>query len=141
MFQRCTTKVDGAIVTFSENKSHMRLLNPSRKQVSKIEVDGCMAINGDARCDWIALYDCEKRGSVAIFIELKGCRVDRAVEQLEATLRRYSDQFRRYIKECYVICTRSPAHNSEIRRIKMDFKKKYNASFVLKTVRYDLTIK
>jgi hypothetical protein len=53
------------------------LLNPTEREVERIEVDGC-AITEGKRCDWLVLLD-DAISKEEIYVELKGSAVYHAV--------------------------------------------------------------
>jgi hypothetical protein len=77
----CTTTVRDSKVKVAENGKQAIFLNPKRRPFTKTRVDGCVIVNSVA-CDWLVQDD----DVTSILIELKGCDVDHAIEQIEATL-------------------------------------------------------
>jgi hypothetical protein len=76
-------RVDNEIVC-SENKSTYRYVNKSRQHVAKIKVDGGLVPSTDTKkCDWLLInWD----SAHSFFVELKGCDVKKAIDQINATL-------------------------------------------------------
>ena len=63
-------------------------LNPTEREVEKIEVDGCVITEG-IRCDWLVRLN-DATSKEEIYVELKGSDVYHAVEQLQASVERLS---------------------------------------------------
>ena len=65
-----------------EKQSKFILLNPERKKIDKIVVDGCIYKKGgsELRCDYALNY-----ADITIFVELKGKDIKRAIDQILAT--------------------------------------------------------
>ena len=81
--------------------SEVLFLNPLRKSVTKIKVDGVEITEGK-RCDWCLIYD----GLGVYFIELKAGPSGTAFEQLEATLVAYNaDRCTTFQFSCVVVST------------------------------------
>ena len=76
----CSQRLAVSKVKVAERGKHAIILNPSHKQFIRTQVDGCL-IKGNPACDWWIVR--EDLGSV--LIELKGCDVSHALDQIEAT--------------------------------------------------------
>ena len=88
--ESCTNCHSGRLVKVSENKSSFTLKNPQRREVCIVHVDDCMETKNIAKCDYLILVcSCDD----AYFIELKGTKLARAVEQLDATIQREQKRF------------------------------------------------
>lgn len=130
-------KFDEKIV-LQENKSKITFLNPKRIKVLKIKVDGCVIQDNESlRCDYILIPDPE----IEIYVELKGNDVAHAVEQIEATIKTLSENVQNKKKLCFIVSTRVPKLTTSIQQIQSQFKKKFNASFRVKSGQdtYDLS--
>ena len=68
-----------------------------------------------------------------IYVELKGSDVQYAVKQIEATIQALSDDLKKKKKLCFVVSTRVPKQTTSIQQIQSQFKKKFNASFRVKS--------
>jgi hypothetical protein len=132
-YKKCTTIVDHSKVVVKEHKSSFELRNTARLKIEKIQVDDCLINDTRERCDWLLINREEKMR--ALYIELKGADIDKAVRQLEATLRYTKADFSQCKKECYIVSTRVPKHGPSVHRRTIDFYKKNKATLVIKNVR------
>jgi len=130
-FQKCSLETSDAVIVVCENRSKFQVQNPDKRVLSKVKVDGCLIADGRERCDWIVA--CNDIGK-AMFIELKGCNLDKAISQLESTLRHTNEVYLKHKKECYAVTTRVPKHGSSIRRRCIDFYSKNSATLSVKNV-------
>lgn len=72
------------------NSQEYRIVNASLKELCKIRIDGCLIEEGE-RCDYL-LLNCEDR--LAIFVELKGQDLIKAISQLESSINSLIKQFK-----------------------------------------------
>ena len=81
----CIT-TDSSNIKFEESKSKITFTNESRKSCLKIQVDGEIVPSSEQslRCDNLLV---EKDTPLFCFIELKGCNIKHAFEQLESSLK------------------------------------------------------
>lgn len=137
-YAKCTTPTKDSIVVVQENKSRFEVLNPKRLEVSKIEVDGCLISDHREKCDWIISID--KPKNRVLFIELKGCDIDKAISQLTATLGHTREKYKGYVKECYAVTTRIPKHGSSVRKKCIDFHKKTKTTLHIKNIKTSVAV-
>ncbi len=130
-FEKCTAVTNDQIVVLRENRSKFVFNNRDRIPVSKVQVDGCLINNDNEKCDWILSIESLKR---ALFIELKGSDIDKAISQLKSTLRLTKSQFKGYDRECYVVTTRIPKHGPSVRRKSMAFFKETKSTLSVKNL-------
>ncbi|MDJ0658957.1 MAG: hypothetical protein QNJ42_05640 [Crocosphaera sp.] len=135
-FEECSEVTNNKIIPFSDKKgkSKMYIDNPSKKYIQKITVDGCLNIPGK-KCDYLLKID---NLSLDIYIELKGCKVDDAIKQLENTINYiYKDNSKVAVRKfCYIIHTRCPLKAQEMENYMRKFKKNYNATLKFKSSGY-----
>ncbi|WP_036566274.1 hypothetical protein [Oceanospirillum beijerinckii] len=137
-YDRCSIRCNDPKIVVKENKSRFEVSNSKRKYVSKIQVDGCLFDEKNEKCDWIIEYDDPSKK--ALFVELKGCDLDKAISQLKSTLNLTRKRFNEHQKECYVVTTRIPKHGSTVRRKCIDFQKQTKATLSVKNLKFSLTI-
>tara|TARA_B100000378_G_C18035728_1_gene408983 strand:- start:56 stop:457 length:402 start_codon:yes stop_codon:yes gene_type:complete len=116
------------IFVFKENKSKLTLINKDLVSSTAIQVDGCEINDNSIRCDFMHIAK-----EIEFYIELKGQDLKHAQEQLIATIKRLSSNYRKQKKISYIICTRSPLSSTEIQNIKREFKKNYNSKIEIKS--------
>ena len=130
-FGNCAKTVKDKKISLVENKSKLILNNEKLREITKVQVDGCLPIDG-VKCDWLIIV---VEPPVEIYVELKGSDVKHAFEQLENTIKHISKDKTKKIKFCYVITTRVPLSSPEIQQKAKYFKKNYNATLrVRKTI-------
>jgi hypothetical protein len=129
----CTILHRESKIAVSENGKTFILLNPSRKEVNVVKIDGCMVKN-DVACDWMMK---PVTGSSEIFIELKGSDVGHGFKQIVATIERFSQAPRIGRKACYIVSSRCPMRSTEVQKIALVLKKQYNATVLIRAVRIE----
>ncbi len=120
----CIHKTNDKQIVCAENKRKIIFFNNRGIYVEKILIDGCQITEGK-RCDYLVVYD--KRQN---FIELKGNKLDSALEQLERTIKLIG--INDYYKYAYVVSSRSPLSSAEIQNKKLTFKRKFNTTLEVK---------
>lgn len=105
-------------IVLKENNKTIRIDNADLSNLETIRVDGCVITNKTA-CDFAVLNtDC------GALIELKGCNVERAIQQLVET----HDYFKsarpsHTIKRGYIISSRVPSFPTSMRKLEETFRK------------------
>ncbi len=126
----CSEIVTHSLIVCEENKSKITFENNTKRKINKIQVDGCQITDTDnIKCDCL-LIDIESK--VEYFIELKGSNITKALQQIEATIPRLSQSPQKQLKYCFVILVRTPMSSPEIQLRQKEFKKKYNATLIIK---------
>lgn len=131
-YKKCTTVVNDSKVVVKEHRSSFQLCNAARLKIEKIQVDGCLIDDVRERCDWLLVNREEKKR--ALYIELKGADIGKAIRQLEATLGYTKKDFPQCERECYVVSTRVPKHGPSVHRRIIEFYKKNKAALTVKNV-------
>ncbi len=121
----------------SRNKrSKFRLYNPKRSSIKLVEVDDCVIKEGK-RCDYLLILP----NGHEVYIELKGCDVKHAVEQIARSIDLLACNCHPIVKYCFIASSRCPINSTEIQNLKRKFRQKYNAKLTIKngeiTHRYD----
>jgi hypothetical protein len=125
-------------IVLQENKSKITFLNPNKDEILIIKVDGCVISDNEiSRCDYALIPS----DAVEIYVELKGSDIAQAVKQIESTIKLLSENPQKIKKLCFVVSTRVPQLPTSIQKLKIQFKKKFNASFQIKNIQdvYDLS--
>ncbi len=123
----CISVKNDKIISFKENKSCFRFINPEQKKVKCILVDGC-AITDGIRCDHLLI----DANDTEHFIELKGRDIKHAVEQLKASIMQLSAN--RGMKYSFVVSTRCPLSGTDIQNFRKKFKQGYNSELIIKNL-------
>ncbi len=127
--------------------SELRLQNPLRKPITILDLDNCPAEESDCnfnqnkqlcplmnksgkRCDYIVIFD---KNNEYLFVELKGKKILDACEQIEETIKKVVKNINisKPIK-AFVVSTACPLPGTELQRLQLHFKKKYECSLIVK---------
>ena len=96
-----------ALVVSAENGRRHVGRNIGGCRITHYRVDGVILTNQKA-CDYIVINENKK---TAYLIELKGCRIDKAAEQLKATEETLSEYLRGYKLQFRIVCSKSRTTN------------------------------
>ncbi|MGV3743210.1 MAG: hypothetical protein ACO1NO_12970 [Burkholderiaceae bacterium] len=135
--KECLTNTSEKIIVCEANGRQFRLENTKRTKVSKIQIDDCVVKGNQKKCDWLLEADAF---NLAIYVELKGKKIDDAILQLESTLHLFNARHSGKTKKCLVVSSRVPASGADILLAKQQFKKKWKAEFHVKNVIHELKI-
>jgi hypothetical protein len=132
-YHKCSTITRAQKIVVKECRSSFELENPSRVPVEKIQVDGCLIDDDSERCDWLFFFrsHCE----IAIFVELKGCDIKKAVSQLAATLTATRGRYRNARITCFAVTSRYPSQGPSVQKLTKDFYRKYSVPLIVKNSR------
>lgn len=137
-YKKCTTPTEAPVIVVEENHSKLTVRNSGKRSLNKIKVDGCLISQEHEKCDWlVATTDQPLR---ALYIELKGCDVKKAISQLKNTVRLTEASFKQHSKECYAVTTRVPKHGTDIRKLAMDFYRDTKATLSVKNVQCSIDV-
>lgn len=90
----------------SESGKMYKLENESRFKIKKVKVDGCFAQNaGEQRCDYLFVIDNEETKR-AIFVELKGGDLVKALQQVFSTVTFIKKELTNYRLDARIVGTR-----------------------------------
>lgn len=127
---KCARFTTDSKIKLSEPKSQTAIIdNKDKFEFIAIRFDGCIVCNKLA-CDWIVIGPNE----YYLAVELKGCDVDHAVEQIEATFA-YLDTTDEMPKgrAGLIVCSRYPRTDTKVQRLKLRLAKRFSASLHVKT--------
>lgn len=136
-FEKCTALTNNKITPLKENNSQFIIKNSNQHPLKKIQVDGCLIDKAEEKCDWLVVCDTTSR---ALFIELKGCDVDKAISQLSNTVKLTKEFIKTQLKECYVVCTRYPKSSTTMQLRQLKFYKENNATLSIKSIKAEVEI-
>lgn len=123
-------------IKVEENGKQAVFLNPGREKFVRTRVDGGLVKQMTA-CDWMVVR-CDAE---AVLIELKGCDVGHALDQVEATF-----QFLQQRKllgsrmAALIVCRNPPRHpgfTTKHQRVKERLKQKFNSPLHVVTGNYE----
>ncbi|HIE5512656.1 TPA: hypothetical protein ACXNQL_001891 [Stenotrophomonas maltophilia] len=125
----CVSNTSERIVKVAEARStHATFENDARAEYKLIRFDGCV-INNALACDWIV----EKAAVGRVAVELKGSDVKHAVDQIAAALQFLKNNGLTDLKlGALVVCTRAPASDTTIQRLKEMLARKFNVPLQVK---------
>lgn len=131
----CSVTIKHSLIVCEEKRSKITFENKSQKEIKKVQVDGCQITDQDkSKCDYLLI---DTKSSIEHFIELKGHDIIQALRQIEATIPRLSKSSSSQPKYCFVISVRTPLSSPEIQQKQKEFKKKYNATLIIKSSPYN----
>lgn len=136
---KCSESVKVTKIKVSENGKQAVFLNPLKEKFVKVKVDGCMIINSTA-CDWVI----SKENVMSVLIELKGCDVEHALKQIEATFEYLQKNNLLTNKtSAMIICSKPskyPSFTSKLQKAKSRLAKQYKAPLHIVTGNYEFQI-
>ncbi len=132
--RECEEVSRNSIIVCKEQNSKIAFNNSSKKQISKIKVDGCQITEG-VRCDYLITFSNDEH-----FVELKGKDVSHAFKQLIRTINLLKNSSCTN-RVSYVISSRSPLTSPEIQVQRVKFRRKYMSELVVKNSNYQVKIK
>ncbi|WP_395685023.1 hypothetical protein [Caenimonas koreensis] len=120
----CTVASASAQVKVSDARSTSAIfLNPKLETFHLIRFDGCVVKN-TAACDWLVV----KPNSATIAVELKGCDVDHAAEQILASMEYLKGKELGKLRLAgLIICSRYPKVDTKVQRLKQKLATKFRA--------------
>lgn len=127
-YEKCSVSTNQKILTLKEKRSKFVVNNPDERTLVKIQVDGCLIDDERSRCDFIV----EVEESKAMYVELKGCELDKAIKQLSHTIELTRPKFSHHQKSAYVVTTRVPKQDNRMLKHRKDFDKKYQTKIMVK---------
>ncbi len=118
------TSIHTGNVSLKENKMECLFENKIKIELNKVTIDGGLFDSAHKKCDYLVHWHNKNKQSV-FYIELKGCDVKKAIQQLINTIELTKMKFASYDeKNCVMVCSRYPKEDSTIRRLKIDLRKK-----------------
>lgn len=110
------------IVVSKENKKEHRALNTDKDSVFQYKIDGNIipSTSAEKRCDYLLENETKK---TVYLIELKGKHMNEAVEQIEATAKKFKSLLSTYVILPRIVCggNTHAIHSSKV----VAFKRRY----------------
>jgi hypothetical protein len=116
------------------SKCEVRIFNHEKYKVSKIIVDDCQIVEGK-RCDYMIIDK-----DIEHYFEMKDSKISRALDQIESTINKVSEDKKTIEKKAYVITTKGPKFTSIVQNKKLKFVNKYNCSIKVATRNLEIKI-
>ena len=133
-YDLCSTHSTDSKIVVQENRSRFEVVNNNRYQIKKVVVDGCLISDHREKCDFIIEIKGEGNKKRALFIELKGCNILKAISQLKSTLIHTQEKYINFSKECFAVTTRFPKSDTSSRKMCIDFHKSTNVSLSIRNL-------
>ena len=128
----CLSRLNDSYIKCEEKGKKLVFCNSNRLQFIRIKVDGCVITDNGSRCDFLILIYTESHQLTdQHFIELKGNKIEKAIEQLKNCFERFKKItfYRRY---AYIVSSHVPRSSTKIQQYKYDFKKKFRSNLFIK---------
>ena len=132
----CYENTNVTKIKLQEKGKQVIFLNPQKEEFVKAKVDGCIISNAVA-CDWLVV----KKGVGSILVELKGCDVSHALDQIRETFEKLT---KRQLIEgqpaALIVCRKPstyPSFTSKHQKLKQELRNKYKAPLHIKTGNYE----
>ncbi len=122
----CSEALKVSKVKVEEKGKQATFLNPNKLTFVRTQVDGCLIENAEA-CDWWVI----RENSDSVLVELKGCDVSKALDQIEATFAFLKVQKATTKRmAALIVCRNPPRHprfNSKLQSVKNRLSKEFRA--------------
>lgn len=125
-FGNCCETTNNRLITLQEKRSKVIINNNDTKDINIIRIDGCVVTN-DTACDYMVVNN-----NTEHYIELKGCDIIRAIEQIATTIDKISEKSAKIPKHSYIVTSRCPLASTEIQKQRIIFSKKLNSTLTIK---------
>ncbi len=124
------TTIHTGNVTVEEKKMKCVFENKAKIELHKVAVDGGLFDAKNKKCDYLVHWQQHNKNFV-FYIELKGCDIKKAIQQLISTIDLTKAKFNSFDnKNCVIVCSRSPQTDSTIMRLKKQLR---NMGYTLHT--------
>ncbi|OQX02456.1 MAG: hypothetical protein BWK80_57820 [Desulfobacteraceae bacterium IS3] len=127
-FEKCSEDIKKKIIAVSENTRKFEIRNDNSRSVNKVRVDGCLIDDNRERCDY--LFEIDK---LVIYVELKGSDIQKAYNQLIATIGYCKHRHDKSVKECYIVASRVPRAGTDIQTLKKKMANTHKIQLFVKT--------
>ncbi|MEN9847353.1 MAG: hypothetical protein RL368_93 [Pseudomonadota bacterium] len=129
-YGKCATETTNKIIPAEENKRKLILNNPSQRVVRKIQIDGCLPVEGK-RCDY--MFEIDEPTTEVIYLELKGCDIEKACLQLAETIDLFLNKHRHVKKSCHIVASRVPKAGTKVQQLKVQMLKNKKVELIVST--------
>lgn len=131
----CIEEINHAKIKVEECKRKATFLNPDRHQYIRGRIDGCLIKEG-IRADYLVSGE-----GKTVIVELKGCNVSHACEQLmKAVAHENVKPFLVGKVGFLIICSRYPSDSTSVQRARERARKKFGAKLLVFTNERDVSI-
>lgn len=133
----CAVSSNSRTISAEENKRKLVIENPSSKPITKITIDGCVVKDASPRCDY--MFEIGLPTEKIIYLELKGCDVEKAFTQLCATIDRFPAP-KGAVKECHIVASRVPKAGPKVQTLKVQMLKHKKSHLFVNTTQHIITV-
>lgn len=125
MISICNTFNSNKIIVVEENGRKFKINNNNNGIfVNKVKVDGCYQKNGK-KCDYLfeIMSPSSKNILSVYYVELKGCKLDVALEQLISTINNCNSIHKDIPKNAVAVLSRTPKFSTGIQKMQVEILK------------------
>jgi hypothetical protein len=127
----CASQSSHKIITAEENGRKLTIKNPTARLIRKVKVDGCLEDIAGKRCDY--LFEIDDPAALVIYLELKGCDIEKAYAQLVATLALFQPIHKNCKKACHIVASRIPKAAPKTQQLNIRLQKAKQATLHIST--------
>lgn len=131
------TKIKHKKIVLKEKKSEITFDNNMQLEIRKIKTDdnSIEQLRKVKKCDYLLI----KPDETEYYIELKGCRTEDAIDQLQSAIKFFtlSDKT---AKKAFIISCRSPLSSADIQNRQRKFKNDYKSELIVKNSPFTYSI-
>lgn len=131
----CAVSSNSRTISTEENKRKLIIENPSSKAITKIRIDGCVVNDRSPRCDY--MFEIGSPPEKIVYLELKGCDVEKAFTQLCATIDRFPAP-NGASKECHIVASRVPKSGPKVQTLKVQMLKQKKTHLFVNTIQHKI---
>lgn len=134
-FGKCERETTQRLLVLRENKSRLIVKNLQKEKIRQVSIDGCVVTEGQ-RCDYLIIGV----DNSEYFVELKGCDVDHAIKQLEATIKLLGSKIKSVKRHSIIVSTRCPLSSPKIQKLQIYFWKNFASELTVKNYVCELVV-
>lgn len=137
-FDACSTKHKKPLIPVEESGRKFTIQNPQKALVIEVKVDGCLINDHRERCDY--LFEIGQKCHCVVYLELKGADIEKAYNQLIATIGYTKEKYKDSRKICHIVASRVPKSGPKVQNLKVSMAKKYKVLLKVDTDKTSINI-
>lgn len=129
MISTCNIFNSNKIISTDENGRKFNIINNNATFVNKVKVDNCYQTVG-RKCDYlfeVMSPSCKNTLNKVYYVELKGCKLDDALEQLISTINHCNSIHSNVYRIAVAVLSRVPKETTGIQKMKVKISKLTNS--------------
>lgn len=130
-FEECSEEKNNPKLVVEQTGRKFVILNPKRLSITKVVVDGCLIEDTRPRCDY--LFEIGRQCNCAVYLELKGHDLQRAFNQLVATMGYLEARHTGIDRICHIVASRVPRAGPKVQEMKVRMLKRQRALLLVGT--------